>query len=257
VTAPEAAARHLLDARVLLRALGDGDGASHPEPYEEVVLIGDVLGSAPAPEVAGTSAAGDAFRLAVLADTPPEREFEWNDGRHAVALKFVDGASRLFTAPDGQQGDRAGLAQDIAKAAARLAEALGRRRLNTAVAAAREITGLAGARAAAAPLDDPSRELIASLLYSLLPGVCSGAGLPAGTVPPWPADLQDAGATEMVDLAVQINGKKRGTVQVTPGAGEEDVRAAIHANHALSAQLDGKVIRKLVVVPNRLVNVVV
>jgi leucyl-tRNA synthetase len=257
VTAPETAARHLLDARVLLRALGDGHEASNSEPCEEVVLIGDVLGSSRTPPVAGTAATDDAFRLAVLADTPPERELEWSDGRPAATLKFVEGASRLFITGEGRQTDRASLIQDIAKPAVRLEEALRRRRLNAAVAAAREITGLAGARAAVAPLDDPAQELIASLLYSLLPGVCRDAGSSAGTAAAWPDDLRDAGAGEMIDLPVQINGKKRGTVQVTPDAGEEAVLAAIHENSALSTQLGDKVIRKLIVVPNRLVSIVI
>lgn len=257
VTAPETAARHLLDARVLLRALGSEHGGSYQEPYEEVVLIGDVLGSSQTPEVEGASAVDDAFRLAVLADTPPEREFEWNDGRPAAARKFVEGASRLFTSSEGRRTDRASLAQDIAKPAVRLEEALRRRRLNTAVAAAREITGLAGARAAVAPLDDPAQELIASLLYSLLPGISRGAGSSADTVPAWPDDLRDIGATEMIELAVQINGKKRGAVHLTPDAGEEAVLAAIRADRGLRTQLGDKAIRKLIVVPNRLVNIVV
>jgi leucyl-tRNA synthetase len=262
VTAPETAARHLLDARILMRALGGGPGAADQEPWEELVLIGEILGSSGEPGAEGLSAEDDALRLAVLADTPPERELEWNDSRHAAALRFVEGASRLFTArPGGPETGRASLARDIAKPAMRLQDALRRRRLNTAVAAVREITAQAGTRAAAAPLDKPAQELLAALLYSLLPGLTRGvlaaAGSSGDAAPAWPGDLADAGGAEMIQLAVQINGKKRGTVQVAPGAGEEAVLAAIQADRSLSAHLDDKPIRKFILVPNRLVNVVV
>src|SRR5260221_4699898 len=199
VTAPELAARHLLDARVLVRALGDGWGAAEQEPWDEVVLVGEVLGSSEKHEVEGPAWADDALRLAILADTPPDRELEWSDGRYAVAAKFAEGANRLFTGyPGAGRADRTTLAWDIATAAERLEGALRRRRLNTAVAAGREIVGEAGTRAGAGGLDGPAQELIASLLYSLLPGLSlsapAAAGSQAGTVPGWPDDLAHARA---------------------------------------------------------------
>ena len=66
-----------------------------------------------------------------------------------------------------------------------------------------------------------------------------------------------ARAAEMIELAVQINGKKRGIVQVAADAGEEAVLAAIRADQSLRDQLGGKAIRKFILVPGRLVNLVI
>ena len=262
VTEPELATRHLLDARVLLRALSGGQGTSRQEPSEEIVLIGQVSGSAGRSAHSGPAWADDAFRLAVLADTPPDRELEWQDSRYAVAVKFTESVGRLFaTAPmEAKAADKAGLASGVAKTAERLADALRRRRLNTAVAAAREIVGEATAQVASVGLDPSAAELMASLLYALLPDLGSKglvlAGAPAETVPAWP-DLGRAAAASTVELAVQINGKKRGVVRVAPEADTDAVLAAVHADLALAIQLGGKAVRKVVVVPNRLVNLVV
>lgn len=262
VTEPELATRHLLDARVLLRALTGGQGTSRREPSEEIVLIGEVTGSAGGSARPGPAWADDALRLAVLADTPPDRELEWHDGRHAVAVKFAESVGRLFPAApmEAKAVDRADLAAGVAKTAERLADALRRRRLNTAVAAAREIVGEAAAQAAPAGLAPPAAELVASLLYALLPDLAGKglalAGAPADTVPAWPG-LGRAAAAGTVELAVQINGKKRGVVRVAPEADTDAVLAAVHADQALATQLDGKAVRKVVVVPNRLVNLVV
>jgi leucyl-tRNA synthetase len=259
VTAPETATRHLLDARLLSRALEDGRGSTQREPWEEIVLIGKVSDSSEKYAPGAPLWKRDALRLAVLADTPPDRELQWSDRRYAAALKFVEGANKLFSSPGRAQGvDKASLAKKVADASASLDSALRRRRTNTAVAAAREIVGDA---AESAELDSSAQAFVASLLYPLLPDLAAKGLAAAGsspiTPPAWPDVAEQGGDAELIELIVQINGKKRGAVHVAANPDEEQVTAAIRADESLNAHLGEKPIRKVVVVPNRLVNLVI
>lgn len=262
VTAPELATRHLLDARILLRALDESRGLTYQEPWEEIVLTGDVLDSSgrDAPET--PTWRNDAFRLAILADTPPDRELEWSDKRYPAALKFVEGANRLFSSRGRAQGiDKVCLAGKVAKASASLESALRRRRTNTAVAAVREIVGDAAESAERTGLDSSAQAFVASLLYSLLPDLAAKGLAAAGSVPitppAWPNVAGQGGDAELTELIVQINGKKRGAVRVARDADEEVVIAAIRADRSLNTHLGEKPIRKTIVVRNRLVNLVI
>lgn len=60
-----------------------------------------------------------------------------------------------------------------------------------------------------------------------------------------------------LELAVQINSKMRGKITVVSGANEEQVKAAIYSDEKLAAELNGKEVKKFIIVPNRLVNVIV
>jgi len=60
-----------------------------------------------------------------------------------------------------------------------------------------------------------------------------------------------------VEVAVQINSKMRTKVMLPNGANEDTVREIIFADEKLAAELDGKQIKKLIIVPNRLINVIV
>ena len=60
-----------------------------------------------------------------------------------------------------------------------------------------------------------------------------------------------------IDIAVQVNGKLRGTVTVTPAAAQADVEAAAKANDNVAKFIDGKEIRKVIFVPGKLLNIVV
>jgi leucyl-tRNA synthetase len=243
VTVAETATRHLLETRVLHRALG----RSSAEPWDEVVLIGDVTGPAVLPV-----GPADALRVAILSDAPPERDLDWSDQRYAAAVKFVEGASRLLE-PTSTGLDRDALAGTVTRAAASLENSLQRRRTNTAVAAVREIV----AAASGTPLSRPALVFLVSLLYSVLPDVAV-QGLDGSTaVPAWPRTHAPGIAADLVELVVQVNGKKRAVIQVARDGDEQAVVQAVLADAALQAHLGGKPVRKTIVVPNRLVNILV
>jgi leucyl-tRNA synthetase len=72
----------------------------------------------------------------------------------------------------------------------------------------------------------------------------------------WPKIERDLLVEDRVTLVVQVNGKKRGDVTVAQNAPEEQIKAAVLALDAVKAALGGKAVRKVIVVPKRIVNVV-
>lgn len=246
VSTPEAVNRHLLDARLLWRALGETG-----EPWEEIVLVGDVreptTGEFPTPDK-------DALRLAILADTPPDRELDWTETRQIAALRVVEGARRALASPPfDSASDDVHLAGKLTKPAATLEGALRRRRINMAVAAVREIVAVLEAQQVPG-LKSSAQDLVKSLLHSMLPGLAREG---AGGTPPWPPLADQASVAGRIELIVQINGRKRGAVCVQRDADEQRVMTTIRADPVLGAQLGKQVVRKIVVVPNRLVNLVI
>ncbi|HRO04844.1 MAG TPA: class I tRNA ligase family protein, partial [Terricaulis sp.] len=75
-------------------------------------------------------------------------------------------------------------------------------------------------------------------------------------VEPWPVADPALAARNTVTLPIQVNGKKRGEIEAAKDAPEADVRAAALANPAVALFLEGQTVRKVIVVPNRIVNIV-
>jgi leucyl-tRNA synthetase len=74
---------------------------------------------------------------------------------------------------------------------------------------------------------------------------------------PWPKFVPELAAEDQVEVVVQVNGRVRGKVQVESGMGEEELKKLVLADPKVTKLLDGLRIVKVVVVPDKLVNVVV
>ena len=85
-------------------------------------------------------------------------------------------------------------------------------------------------------------------------GVLGQPGLVSETN--WPKIERDLLVEETVTLVVQVNGKKRGEVMVARDAQNPEIEAAVLALDAVKQALDGKAVRKVIIVPMRIVNVV-
>jgi leucyl-tRNA synthetase len=144
---------------------------------------------------------------------------------------------------------------------------LGRRRVfNTAIAAVMELMN------SLAKFDDTSPqgravvqealELIVQMLAPIVPHVCHVLWRELGHTDAlidrrWPAPDPAALVQDNIEIVVQVNGKLRGRVTVPTNAVEEQVRQAALADPNVHKWIEGKPIRKVIVVPGKLVNVVV
>ena len=282
----EHAVLHLLYARFVHRALRDLGLVPGDEPFAALLTQGMVLkdgakmskskGNVVEPNALVARYGADTVRLFMMFAAPPELPLEWSDAGVEGAARFLRRLWR-FVHEHGGAGPRvdpAGLDDAgrrlwalIERTVAKVDDDYGRRRtFNTAIAALMTLLGALQDEAARAGHDAGllaygTRRLL-QLLHPIVPHTtealwarAGGEGLLALT--PWPVPETAAFAEGGVRrLVVQIDGRRRGEIALAEDADEEAVRAALAATEGLARHLAGRRIRRLVVVPGRLVNVV-
>jgi leucyl-tRNA synthetase len=202
----------------------------------------------------------DAVRWFMLSDSPPERDLPWSDAGIEGCARFVQRLWRLFNAYDaGAEGEDKSLDrkthQTIAAVAADI-EALG---FNKAVARIYELTGATEKAAPSASRSAAIRALV-HLAAPMMPHLAEeawtriGEGLIADA--PWPDVDPALLVDDEVTIAIQHMGKLRDTVTAPKGAAKDTLEALALASPNLQRSLGGAAIRKIIVVPDRLVNIV-
>jgi leucyl-tRNA synthetase len=219
----------------------------------------------------------DTARLFMMFAAPPELSLDWSDEGAEGAFRFL---KRLWKAVHAHVGagdcpplDVAALAGP-ARALRRLAhqtlgkasDDIGRRRtFNTAIAAVMELLNAVQRFDDAAPASRAvvreALEIAVIVLSPVVPHVAHVLWQELGHAravidEPWPAPDPAALAQDAVELVVQINGKLRSRITVPVGAPEADVRAAALADATIVRHLAGQPVRKVIVVPGKIVNVV-
>jgi leucyl-tRNA synthetase len=215
----------------------------------------------------------DAARWFVLSDNPPERDVEWTETGALGAARFVQRIYRLaetiaaeprMDKPAAFSAEAKKLRQLTHRSIAAVSEALETFAFNLAVARAYELAGaLVGESPAEASLLWARREaveILARLVSPMIPhvaeamnAVLGGAGLVA--MQKWPEAEPALLVRDEVTIAVQVNGKLKGTITV-PAGGAEDANLAI-ASEAVSVALKDAQVVKRIYVPDRIVNFVV
>jgi leucyl-tRNA synthetase len=219
----------------------------------------------------------DTARLYLLSDSPPERDLEWTDAGIEGAWRYVNRLHRLVTeppvalaaaggsmprelSPDADKARRA-----IHRSIAAVTDHIEKFRFNSAVARIRELTNLLeelrdgpGAGAvmregieAAVRLIGPMMPHLAEELWQLLGHQTLLADAR------WPQADPALTIEDTVTVAVQVNGKLRATIELPRDANQADAEAAALAHPQVQRAMEGKSARKIIVVPNRIVNVVV
>jgi len=222
----------------------------------------------------------DTLRLYILFVAPPDLPLEWSDENIAGAHRFVNKVWRLVDRhaealgkaprgplpaelPPAARDLRRKLHQTVARVTRDVEDRL---QMNTAVAAMMELVNEVHRLEAEVARDAPEvlREALETLLRLLnpfTPHVCeemwSRLGSSGGLVrAAWPVADEAAAREDVVELAVQVNGKVRGRITVAREADEAAVRRAALAEPRVAEMLDGREVVKVVVVPLRLVSVV-
>ena len=220
----------------------------------------------------------DTARLFLLSDSPPERDLEWTDGGAEGVWRFINRVWRLVTEPDtalpppdAPRPDPLDPAADAAlrlvhKTVRAVTEDLEGFRFNKAVARIRElVNGLADLPASAAGAGWVLRqgcEATAQLLAPMTPHLAEALWQELGrdtllVDTTWPEADAALLVDDVVTLAVQVNGKLRATLDIARDSARDAVETAALALPAVIRATEGKPARKVVVVPNRIVNVVV
>ena len=215
----------------------------------------------PAPIIAKYGA--DSLRWFMLSDSPPERDLPWSEAGIEGCARFVQRLWRLFGQIDGNAiGEDKALDRkrdQTVHAVAQDIEALG---FNKAVARIYELTG---AIEKAAPSASRSAAIGALLLLiaPMMPHLAeeawaSFAGHDDDLISDadWPTHDPALLVEDEVTVAIQVKGKLRDTVTVAKGTGRDELEALALASDKVQRALDGAAVRKVIVVPDRLVNLV-
>jgi leucyl-tRNA synthetase len=210
----------------------------------------------------------------MLSDSPPERDMEWTEAGVEGASRFLKRLYRMAGDPDlapvGSAVPTDGAPAELVRAAHRAIKAISEDieafRFNKAVAQlytlANAIAELQDSSAEGNAARRFSIETLTRLLAPMAPHVAEEMWRTLGhetilAASPWP-EADAALITESsVEIGVQVNGKLRDTVSLPRDAAEDDARAAALASAGVIRYLEGREPRKVIVVQNRIINVVV
>jgi leucyl-tRNA synthetase len=229
-----------------------------------------------APEDIFDSYGVDAARLFVMSDSPPERDVQWTNGGVEGAWRFVhrvwtefDSQPDAVLAPIAYRHDPRAL--DLLKAAHRLigtlTDSIEAFRFNGGIAKLYEFLNILKGAAAAGATPEilaaraEALSILARLIAPFTPHLAEacwerigGEGMVVNA--PWPDLDPELAADDQRILPVQINGKRRGEVSVPAGLGHAEVEHLALADEAVARHLEGLTVRKVIVVTDRIVNIV-
>lgn len=237
------------------------------------------------PEGIINSYGADAARLFMMSDSPPDRDLEWTEAGIDGAWRYINRLWRLVTepgfalpvagtaAPTSFGADATALRRAAHKAAAAVGDDIEGYRFNSAVAKLRTFTNALGdglAKIAAkgeAPADEAwaareALEYMAQIVQPVMPHLAQQMWAELGHADllvdrAWPVSDPSLVVDDSVTVAVQVNGKLRATLTLPRDCAEADAKAAALSDANVQRAMDGKEPRKVIVVPNRIVNIVV
>ena len=216
----------------------------------------------------------DAMRWFMLSDTPPERDIEWTEAGVEGCWRFVQRVWRLVTEaenlpPPGTkiEGEIAGDALELRRAAHRavaaVTEDLDALRFNRAVAQIYTLANaISGADAKIAGyVRREALEALTVLIGPMMPHLAETCWEALGHTrmiaeSDWPNADSALIKSDSMTIAVQVNGKLRGTLDVSVDIAEETLKADALALDGVLRALEGKAPKRVIVVPRRIVNIV-
>ncbi len=285
----EHAVLHLLYARFFNKLLRDVGLLECDEPFSKLLTQGMVLkdgtkmskskGNTVDPQPLIDQYGADTVRLFTMFAAPPEQSLEWSDSGVEGAHRFlkrlwkqVYDVLQLKTATvplntealtEKQQSLRHKLHLTIKK----VSDDIGRRStFNTAIAACMEVMNDLGRfndnsdNGQAIKLEVLNNVVL--MLAPIVPHISHALWMELGhTGPvceaPWPVVDQSAMQQNQIELVVQVNGKLRGKIKVPAAATKEEIEQLASQDENVIRHIADKSVRKIIVVPGRLVNIVV
>ncbi len=230
------------------------------------------------PEATLGAYGADTARLFMLSDSPPENDLDWTDAGIEGAWRYTNRLWRMVEEPGIALADPGSpapgvlspaadrLNRAVHKTVAAVSDDLERFHFNKAVARIRELTNQVDAldrgEEGAAWVLREALDTLVCLIGPMMPHLAEELWERLGHATllidtPWPAVDASLLHEETVVIAVQVNGKLRGTLDLPKDMDGEEVKAAALAVPNVAKVMEGRAPRKVVVVPNRIVNVVV
>jgi leucyl-tRNA synthetase len=284
----EHAILHLLYARFYNKLLRDEGLLDNDEPFTRLLTQGMVLkdgakmskskGNTVDPQALIEQYGADTARLFMMFAAPPEQSLEWSDAGGEGAHRFLKRLwKRVYEhlqlgAPPALEvavlnEEQKAMRRLVHETIRKVSDDMGRRfTFNTAIAAVMELLNRLNRFSAAAPQDraviQEALETAVLLLAPIVPHVCHHLWQALGHEQAvidvaWPEVDPDALVRDEIELVVQVNGKLRGRIRVPADADRQQVEEAALGDANVQRFIEGKGIVKIIVVPQKLVNIVV
>lgn len=233
-------------------------------------------------DIIGTYGA-DTARWFMLSDSPPDRDVIWSEEGVQGASRYVQQVWRFVqqlvdvTAPAGsnlsgiESGPALAIRKIVHRHLLRVGQNIERLRFNTAIAEIRKLTNALTDEMHR--LDDkPLRpdvalalreaaDVLVKMLEPMMPHLAEECWKAIGhsglvSASPWPVADESLATEDMLVIPVQVNGKRRGELEVARDAPNDFIESAAIGLEAVQRALEGRPVRKIIVVPQRIVNVV-
>ncbi|MGH8224118.1 MAG: leucine--tRNA ligase [Woeseiaceae bacterium] len=284
----EHAILHLLYARFFQKLLRDEGLSVADEPFSNLLTQGMVLkdgakmsknkGNTVDPQALIDKYGADTVRLFMMFAAPPEQALEWSDEGVQGAFRFL---KRFWTAvqthaggpatpapePDALDDAQRALRRKTHETIAKVSDDIGRRyTFNTAIAAMMELLNAINRFADEGPAGRAvvreALEAVVLMLSPVVPHICHELWQALGheraaVYERWPEVDRAALEKDVLEIVVQVNGKLRGRVSVAADADKEAISRLALEDENVRRFIAGKPIRRTIVVPGRLVNIVV
>jgi leucyl-tRNA synthetase len=278
----EHAILHLMYSRFFVKVLHDMRMVDYDEPFTQLLNQGQVINQGRAMSKSlgngvdlGEQLAAhgvDAIRLTMIFASPPADDIDWADVRPEASVKFLGRVWRLAAEVGAgasstalEEGDR-----ELRKVTHRTIDEVTRlveaRRLNVAVARLMELVSAArrtidSGPGAADPAVREAAETLTVLLSLFAPYTAEECWEQLGHQPSvatagWPSADAALLVQDLVTCVVQVGGKVRDRLEVSPGIGDEELRELALAAPGVSRALAGRDVRTVIVRAPKLVNVV-
>lgn len=279
----EHAILHLLYARFMHKLLRDIGLLKSDEPFKRLLTQGMVLkdgfkmskskGNIVAPKKLIETYGADTVRLFIIFAAPPEQDLEWSHSGVEGAYRFLKKCWRFATQIKGplqplsappDDPEVGAIHQQIHQILQQAQQDMERLQLNTVVSAAMKLFNLIyklEINARYLPVIQEGMNILLRLLAPITPHIAHhlwralGYGeniLTAG----WPQVSLSALQTEQIAMVVQINGKLRGKITVGKQASTQEIEAIALQEDSIRRHIGEQLVKKIIVVPKKLVNIV-
>jgi leucyl-tRNA synthetase len=280
VGGPEHAVLHLLYFRFWTMVMHELGLCAITEPAQKLVTQGIVKGrdgekmskskgNVVSPREIIADFGADTARLFILFAAPAEKDMDWSDEQVQGQHRFLGRIWRLVhgalpglegVKPAAASGDD--LRRRTHKTILRVTQQLERLQFNTAISSLMELSNAAADWQGDKSSLREALEALVQLLSPFAPHVAEELWRELGrsedlVTLAWPEADQRLVVDDAYQIAVQVNGKLRGEVQVLATAGETEIRETAARDPKVAGWLSGKTVKKVVVIPKRLVNFVV
>jgi leucyl-tRNA synthetase len=219
----------------------------------------------------------DTARWFMLSDTPPERDIEWTEAGVEGAWRFTQRIWRIVneahsTAAGSEPGSDDQAAAALRRATHQALKAVGEDiaelRFNRSIARIYELANTLG-QALKTDARSPGLEwsihesarLLVQMFAPMMPHLAEECwkllgedGIVAEAA--WPEFIEELVIEDTVTIAIQVNGKRRDEISLQKGMAKEDIESAVMALDNVQRTLSGLTVRKVIVVPDRIVNIV-